>query len=175
MASLKEIIASDLQANVKGVGVIACISALIWHPGFATIFVHRLTQHLYTNGYPKLGRALWRWNVFCTACYLHPESVIKGGLQLPHPTGIVIGETVEIGSEVTIYQNVTLGRARNAARYPVIGDGVVIFPNAVVIGGVTIGHHCVIGAGTVVDHNVAENSIVTRDYGNKVVAARNVN
>jgi serine O-acetyltransferase len=72
------------------------------------------------------------------------NATLGAGLNLPHPLGIVIGEGVRVGRNVTVYQNVTLGAARGA--YPMIGDDVLIYPGAVVVGGIQIGNGAVIGA-----------------------------
>lgn len=86
-----------------------------------------------------------------SGCYISERAQIAGGLKMPHPTGIVIGEDVRVGSDVTIYQNVTLGSSdRGAGSYPTIGDNVIIFANAVIVGRVNIGEGARIGAGAVV-------------------------
>lgn len=93
--------------------------------------------------------------------HLSSEAVIGTGLKLPHPTGIVIGSGVTIGNHVTIYQNVTLGRKdKDADDYPTIGDGSIIYANAVVLGAVTIGRDCRVGANSVVIHDVPDGSTV---------------
>jgi len=83
---------------------------------------------------------------------------------LPHPVGIVIGMNVKVGMNCTIYQNVTIGTkdVKNyvGAAYPTIGNGVVIYANAIIFGNITIGDNAVIGAGAVVFNDVAANSIV---------------
>lgn len=94
--------------------------------------------------------------------FLSHKAQFPTSLDLKHPVGIVIGEGVHIGANVTIYQNVTLGGARSgdgeAGRYPTIGDGTTIFAGAVVVGGITVGSDCVIGANAVVIHDVPDNS-----------------
>lgn len=91
-------------------------------------------------------------------CRISPGSEIGANLSLPHPNGIVIGKGSKIGKNVTIYQQVTIGQ--NHGKYPVIGDNVIIYSGAKIIGDIYIGDNCVIGANAVVVDNVSENSIV---------------
>lgn len=86
-----------------------------------------------------------------SGCYISERAKIAGGLYLPHPTGVVIGEDVVIGENSTIYQNVTLGSSNlKASAYPTLGQGVIVFANAVIIGRVNIGDRARIGAGAIV-------------------------
>lgn len=114
------------------------------------------------RGYRLLGRFLEgrlqrKYGIFVSRSAVFPSS-----LDLKHPTGVVIGEGVRIGEYVKIYQNVTLGGARSgdwkAGNYPTIGDGTTIFAGAVVIGRISIGANCVIGANSVVTRSLPENS-----------------
>lgn len=94
--------------------------------------------------------------------YVSPHASIGPGLTLPHPVGIVIGEGCSIGKNATIYQHVTIGRrSRNDPRYPVIGNDVVLYPGAVVIGPVRIGARVRIGANQVVSFHLPDGSVVT--------------
>lgn len=79
-------------------------------------------------------------------------------LSLPHPIGIVLGRGVVLGDGVTVYHNVTIG-AKNS-EYPVVQDNVTIYPNAIIVGGVTVGRGAIIGAGKFVDRNVPSNKVV---------------
>ena len=89
------------------------------------------------------------------------KATIKDVINFPHPVGIVIGEGVKIGKNVTIYQNVTIGRKDiDIAKYPSIGDNVVIYSGAKILGNIVIGNNSVIGANSVVLNDVPENSVV---------------
>lgn len=77
---------------------------------------------------------------------------IGEGLHIPHPLGIVIGDGVKIGSSVTIYQNCTLGKNKNG--YPVIKDGVCIYPGSIVVGGIVVGENCQVGANSYLDKSL---------------------
>lgn len=92
--------------------------------------------------------------------FISPKATIAAGLRLPHPFAIVIGEGVEIEEDVTIFQSVTLGGRKlgdwKDGNYPTIGSGTVIFAGAVVVGKVRIGKNCVIGANSVVTHDIPD-------------------
>ena len=91
-------------------------------------------------------------------CIISYKADIRGKLNLPHPIGIVIGEGTKIGKNVTIYQNVTLGRKnRDLAEYPSIGNNVIIYCNSVVVGKVKIGENSIIGCNSVVLKNIEPN------------------
>lgn len=91
-------------------------------------------------------------------CQISCYSTIGYGLWIPHPVGIVIGSGVCIGKNLTIYQNVTVGQ--NMGKYPHIGNDVIIYPGAKIIGDVVIGDNAIIGANAVVNHNVEKKAIV---------------
>lgn len=91
-------------------------------------------------------------------CHISGKSCIMPGLKIPHPVGIVIGSGVRAGSNLVLYQNVTLGQ--NKGQYPLIGDNVVIYAGAKVIGDITIGNNVVIGTNAVVTHDVEDDAIV---------------
>jgi serine O-acetyltransferase len=80
---------------------------------------------------------------------------------LPHPVGIVVGRGVVIGQDVTLYQNVTLGQPNETAGYPTVGDGVIIYPNAVLIGNITIGAGAVIGANSFVNKDIPPGAVAS--------------
>lgn len=95
--------------------------------------------------------------------YISPLARIDKSVVFPHPTGIVIGEGVVIGANVRIYQNVTIGGARmgdwQACRYPEIGPGSVLFAGAVIVGNISIGHNCTVGANSVVLGDIPDDSV----------------
>lgn len=96
-------------------------------------------------------------------CDISFNANIGENLILPHPIGIVIGDSVKIGNNVVIYQNVTIGaknRSDKIVDYPVIGNSVTIFPNSIVIGKINIGNNSMVGAGSIVIEDVPPNSIV---------------
>ncbi|SDB12152.1 serine O-acetyltransferase [Pseudidiomarina indica] len=92
--------------------------------------------------------------------FLPYESKFDASLNLVHPTSIIIGSGVELGRNVTIYQNVTLGRSSASINaYPIIGENTIIYSGAVILGSIEIGKNCIIGANAVVTRDVPKNSI----------------
>jgi serine O-acetyltransferase len=133
------------------------VAAWFLSPGFKVVTLYRWSRKC--RQYGVLGRLashmFWRWGVSATGCYLSPLAEIGPGLALPHAVGVVVGEGVVISTAVTLYQHVTLGRARKGeAAQPLVGPDVTIYTGAVVIGGVTIGAGAVVGANAVVVHDV---------------------
>lgn len=157
---MKETLAADLKANGGG-------ALTLWrgarhfliHPGFAALCCYRLYSKLYPQGGAKrwIARMLWLRNVRKTGCYISPYCDIGPGLTLKHATGIVIGDGVKIGANVSIYQNVTLGlRNETGAQYPSIENDAILYAGACILGGITIGKGAVIGANAVVLENIPE-------------------
>ncbi|MBL4288153.1 serine O-acetyltransferase [Vibrio fluvialis] len=93
--------------------------------------------------------------------YISSKANFDESLSLKHPIGIVIGQGVNLGRNVVIFQNVTIGRSsNNVAQYPSVGDNTTIYAGAVVIGGIHVGHNCIVGANSVVTSNIPDNSVV---------------
>lgn len=132
------------------------------HPEFKTVFWYRISAQLYGKSglYKLIGKFLWVRLVKISACYISPTAKIGAGFKLPHATGVVIGDDVVIGDNVQIYQHVTIGRKSIVQDgYPVIGDNVIIYAGAVLIGNIVIGNNAVIGANAVLTQNVNESEI----------------
>ena len=113
---------------------------------------HRIANWLYRHRLRFLARAVSQWSRFWTGIEIHPGATIGEGLFIDHGTGIVIGETAELGRNVTLYQGVTLGGTgkEKGKRHPTIGNNVVVASGAKVLGSFTVGDHAKIGAGSVV-------------------------
>jgi serine O-acetyltransferase len=130
-------------------------------PGFQLVALVRVQRWL--GRVPVVGtglrRLVWYWATLVFGCDIDPQAEIGPGLYIPHPTGIVIGGTVKVGANVSILQNVTLGRGREANESPVIGDNVYIGAGAVVLGDITIGAGAKIGANSVVLKSLPPNTI----------------
>jgi serine O-acetyltransferase len=142
---------------VKGVWeVILC------YPGFHAIILHRLAHKLYMKKWFLLARFISQVNRFFTQIEIHPGAKIGEGFFIDHGAGVVIGETAEIGDNVTLYQGVTLGGTgkEKGKRHPTIGDNVVISAGAKVLGSFKVGDNVKIGAGSVVLKEVPPNSTV---------------
>ena len=125
---------------------------VLCYSGLHAIWFHRLSHKLYLRGWVLLPRMISNLARFLTGIEIHPGATIGEGLFIDHGTGIVIGETAEIGKNVTLYQGVTLGGTgkEKGKRHPTIGDNVVVASGAKVLGSFTVGEHAKIGAGSVV-------------------------
>ncbi|HLI28736.1 MAG TPA: serine O-acetyltransferase [Chloroflexota bacterium] len=144
---------------------------LLAYPGFHAIVLHRLAHALYHLGIPVLPRWLSHLNRFLTGIEIHPAAEIGPGFFIDHGMGVVIGETTQIGENVTLYQGVTLGGTgkETGKRHPTIGNHVVVSVGAKVLGAIEIGDHVKIGAGSVVLQSVPPHSTVVGVPG-RVVA-----
>jgi serine O-acetyltransferase len=152
--TLAELHRSDLAAAGLGTSGLALCRALLLEPGFLAVFLYRRAHRAHLRQWHKWARVLWRLNVALTSCHLSPKADIGAGLVLPHAVGVVIGEGVRMGQGVTVYQHVTLGRSVRSGGYPTVANEVVLYPHAVIIGGVQIGTAAVIGAGALVHFDV---------------------
>lgn len=125
---------------------------VLCYSGLHAIWFHRLSHKLYLRGWVLVPRLISNFARFLTGIEIHPGATIGEGLFIDHGTGIVIGETAEIGKNVTLYQGVTLGGTgkEKGKRHPTIGDNVVVASGAKVLGSFTVGEHAKIGAGSVV-------------------------
>ena len=122
------------------------------YSGLHAIWMHRISHALYLRGWVLLPRMISNFCRFLTGIEIHPGATIGEGLFIDHGTGIVIGETAELGKNVTLYQGVTLGGTgkEKGKRHPTIGNNVVVASGAKVLGSFTVGDHAKIGAGSVV-------------------------
>lgn len=173
---LRRILATDVQAAYDGDPAASGLDEIIFcYPGVEAITAHRIAHQLYTQKIPLVPRIISEYSHACTGIDIHPGAKIGPSFFIDHGTGVVIGETCEIGSNVKVYQGVTLGAlsfakddegnlVRGAKRHPTIEDGVVIYANATILGGdTTIGAGSVIGASVWLPKSVAPNTVVTID------------
>ncbi|MBW6528261.1 hypothetical protein KZ813_15575 [Sphingomonas sp. RHCKR7] len=150
-----DLVLADLRANTGRTRLLGAVPAFVFHPGFATVFLHRIATALVGTPWDKLGALIWGWNTRRSGCHLHLESQIGAGLSLPHPVAVVIGQGVRIGGDATIYQSVTVGRS-GPDEHPVIGDGATLYPGAVIFGAITVGAGARVGAGAVLFADVPD-------------------
>ena len=122
------------------------------YQGLHAIWLHRIAHYFFKKGWMFWPRLISNFARFITGIEIHPGATISEGLFIDHGAGTVIGETVEIGKNVTLYQGVTLGGTgkEKGKRHPTIGDNVVVASGAKVLGSFTVGHNAKIGAGSVV-------------------------
>lgn len=144
---------------------------LFCYPGFHAIIGHRINHFLYNKRLYFLARLLSQLNRFLTGIEIHPGAKIGRRFFIDHGMGVVIGETTEIGDDVTIYQGVTLGGTgkEKGKRHPTIGSHVMIGAGAKVLGSFTVGDHVKIGAGAVVNREVPPNATVVGVPGKIVI------
>ncbi len=149
------------------------LEVLLCYPGFHAVMAHRLAHRLYRWRVPLLPRIVSQLSRFLTGIEIHPGATIGRRFFIDHGSGVVIGETSEIGDDVLMYQGVTLGGtgAERGKRHPTIGNRVVIGTGAKVLGNIRIGDNVKIGAGSVVVHPAPDNSTVVGVPG-RVVRVR---
>ncbi len=138
------------------------IEVLFCYPGLHALLSHRIAHFLYQRGLVLLPRIISHLSRFLTGVEIHPGAKIGPGFFIDHGMGVVIGETTEIGSNVTLYQGVTLGGTGKdqGKRHPTIGNNVVVGTGAKVLGPIEIGENSRIGAGSVVLKSAPPNSTV---------------
>ncbi len=141
------------------------------YAGLHALWLHRLAHKIDSVGVPIVPRWISQFNRFLTGVEIHPGARIGHGLFIDHGAGVVIGETTEIGDNVTMYQGVTLGGTgkQTGKRHPTVGDNVVFGAGAKVLGAVTVGDNAKIGAGSVVVTDVPKNSTVVGNPGRPVL------
>jgi serine O-acetyltransferase len=139
-------------------------------PGIHALLAYRLAHALYLAGVPLLPRIVSMLTRTLTGIEIHPAARIGQGLFIDHGIGVVIGETADIGNDVTLYQGVTLGGTGFATgkRHPTVQDNVTIGSGAKLLGPITIGHGAKIGANSVVITDVPANSTVVGNPGHPV-------
>ena len=136
------------------------LEVLLLYPGVTAVIYHRMAHWLYRHKLKFPARVLSQWSRFLTGIEIHPGAKIGRRLVIDHGSGIVIGETAEIGDDVLLYQGCTLGGTgkERGKRHPTVGNHVMIGCGAKVLGGITIGDHSRIAAGAVVLRNVPPES-----------------
>lgn len=152
---------------------------ILTYPGFYALCVHRVAHELHRLGVPLIARLFSEYAHSKVGIDIHPAAKIGKNLFLDHGTGIVIGETAEIGNNVKIYQGVTLGalyvekKLSDVKRHPTVEDNVVIYANATILGGKTVvGHDSVIGGGAWLTRSVVPYSLVSNSIDVKIRMVR---
>ena len=151
----------------RGVGSLQVLAT--W-PGVHALLAHRLANALYRARVPFLPLVIAAIARSITGIEIHPAATIGQGFFIDHGMAVVIGQTAEIGDDVTLYQGVTLGGTGFATgkRHPTVQDNVTIGSGAKLLGPITVGHGSKIGAGSVVIHDVPPNSTVVGNPGHPV-------
>jgi serine O-acetyltransferase len=169
---LKEIrrdVAAARSRDPAATGVAAAEILATW-PGVHALLAHRIAHALHHAGVPLLPRVIAAVSRALTGIEIHPAAKIGDGFFIDHGMGVVIGETAEIGDNVTLYQGVTLVGTGFATgkRHPTVQDNVTIGSGAKLLGPITVGHGSKVGANSVVIHDVPPNSTVVGNPGHPV-------
>jgi serine O-acetyltransferase len=165
----------DIQAALdRDPAAVSKLQVIFTYPGFHARLHHRVAHTLHRKRMQFMARLVSYASRFVTGIEIHPGAKIGEGLFIDHGMGVVIGETAEIGDDVTLHQGVTLGGTsqRRTKRHPTLGNNVVVGVGAQLIGNITIGDNSKVGAGSVVIKSVPPNATVVGVPG-RVVAIRN--
>ena len=172
---LRRLLATDVEAALAGDPSVKGVDEVIFcYPGLEAVTIYRVAHELYRLNIPFIPRMLTEWAHRETGIDIHPGAQIKDHFFIDHGTGVVIGQTCEIGRHVKVYQGVTLGalsfqtdeggsllRGDEIKRHPTIEDRVVIYANATVLGGKTVvGHDSVIGSSVWITRSVQPRTTV---------------
>ena len=159
---LESIIKRDPAAKSK-------LSIILTYPGAKAVFFHKIANFFAIAKFHLIARIISQFSRFLTGIEIHPRANIGKNLFIDHGMGVVIGETSEIGDNVTIYHMATLGcispsvnsnEQRNIKRHPTLKDNVVVGSGAQILGPVTVGKNAKIGANAVVTKDVPENAVM---------------
>ena len=166
---LRRDVAAAHERDPAARGVSALEILAVW-PGVHALLAHRVAHALHDAGVPLAPRAIAATARTVTGIEIHPAAKIGDALFIDHGTGVVVGETAEIGDNVTLYQGVTLGGTGFATgkRHPTVEDNVTIGSGAKLLGPITVGHGAKIGANSVVITDVPPNSTVVGNPGHVV-------
>jgi serine O-acetyltransferase len=168
-AEVRRDVAAARSRDPAARGVSSTEIVATW-PGVHALLAHRIAHALYAAAIPLLPRMIAALARAVTGIEIHPAARIGTGFFIDHGMGVVIGETAEIGDDVTLYQGVTLGGTGFATgkRHPTIQDNVTIGSGAKLLGPITVGHGSKIGANSVVIHDVPPHSTVVGNPGHPV-------
>jgi serine O-acetyltransferase len=159
---LQSVIDRDPAAKSK-------LSVILTYPGVKAVFFHQIAHFFCVAKFDLIARVISQFSRFLTGIEIHPKAKIGKNLFIDHGMGVVIGETSEIGDNVTIYHSVTLGgispsinseEQRDVKRHPTLKDNVVVGSGAQVLGPIVVGKNSKIGANAVVTKDVPENAVM---------------
>ena len=170
---LREVLMKDVQAAFDGDPATRSLDEIILsYPCIKAIMIQRIAHILYCDGIPLIPRIMGEYAHRITAIDIHPGATLGEGIFIDHGTGVVIGETATIGSNVKIYQGVTLGALsfpkdtdgkiiKGQKRHPTIENNVTIYAGATILGDIVIGHDSVIGGNVWLTESVAPGTKIT--------------
>jgi serine O-acetyltransferase len=185
LPEIRGLLVRDVQAAFDGDPAATNLDEVILaYPGVLAVSVYRIAHALYDLGVPMMARIMTEWAHSKTGCDIHPGARIGAGFFIDHATGVVIGETTEIGEGVKLYQGVTLGALslpkdasghiiRGRKRHPTVEDGATLYANATVLGGQTVvGSQSVIGGSVFLTRSIPPRSRVSLKEPDLRVASR---
>ena len=159
--------AQERDPAARGIGR---LEILLTYGGVQALLAHRVAHALHESGVPLVPHLIANASRMTTGVEIHPAARIGDALFIDHGAGVVVGETAEIGDNVTLYQGVTLGGTGFARgkRHPTVGHNVVVGSGAKLLGAIEVGENAKIGANSVVIHDVPANSTVVGNPGHPV-------
>ncbi len=169
---MAETMSEDMQAvRERDPAARSNIEILTCYPGLHALWFHRAAGALWTRQVPVAPRLLSQVGRLLTGIEIHPGAALGDRLFIDHGAGVVIGETAEVGENVTIYQGVTLGGTgkQTGKRHPTVGNNVVIGAGSLLLGSIRVGDNVRVGAGSVVVQNVPSNTTVVGNPGRPVI------
>ncbi len=174
LPELRQLLELDVQAAFEGdPAAKSHVEIIFCYPGLEAVSIYRIAHQLLLLGVPLIPRMMTEYAHSKTGIDIHPGARIGPGFFIDHGTGVVIGETCDIGRNVKLYQGVTLGALsfprdsagniiRGMKRHPTLEDDVVVYANATILGGDTVvGHHAVVGSSVWLTQSVAPMTVVT--------------
>ena len=177
LPGVRRLVADDVQAAYDGdPAALTFAEVILSYPGLTAIAAHRIAHELYVLNVPILPRVMSEWIHTKTGTDIHPGARIGRSFFIDHATGVVIGETAEIGEHVKLYQGVTLGAqsfaldaaghpVKHIKRHPTVQDHVIIYAHATILGGDTvIGARSVIGGNVFLMESVPPDSLVSSQH-----------
>jgi serine O-acetyltransferase len=185
LPKLRKILHTDVEAIYVGdPAATSCAEVIYCYPAIKAIINYRIAHELFVAGVPVIPRMITEMAHSETGIDIHPGAVIGGHFAIDHGTGVVIGATAIIGHNVKLYQGVTLGArsfdlddngnpVKGIPRHPVIGDNVIIYSNASLLGRIHIGNNVVIGGNIWVTTDVADGERLIQAKANNIVRLKN--
>jgi len=176
LPAVRRLLASDVQAAYEGdPAATSPDEAIFCYPGIIAVTNYRLAHELHGLGVPLIPRIITEHAHGITGIDIHPGATIGESFFIDHGTGVVIGETCEIGKRVRLYQGVTLGAksflldeegnpVKGVPRHPIVEDEVIIYSEATILGRITIGRGSVIGGNVWLTRSVPPNSVITQAH-----------
>ena len=174
--AIRELVATDVTAAYEGdPAALSYAEVVLAYPGLLAIAAHRIAHELYALNVPILPRIMSEWIHTQTGTDIHPGAVIGPAFFIDHATGVVIGETAELGAHVKLYQGVTLGArsfeldaegnpVKHVKRHPTLRNHVIVYANATILGGeVVVGAHSIIGSNVFLTTSVPPRTIVSNN------------